>query len=322
MKKITAMLLCVLMVLCLGACGRETKQDGKLRIVATIFPAYDWTMQVLGSNPADMDVKMLLDKGVDLHSYQPSVDDIMLIANCDVFVYVGGESDAWVTDALKQAVNKNMKVISLMDVLGENAKQEETVEGMQEHEEGGREHEEEPEYDEHVWLSLNNAQQFTRKICETVSVLDTKNAETYRKNTEAYCQQLAALHTDYQKAVQASAQKTLLFGDRFPFRYLTDDCGIRYYAAFSGCSAETEASFDTIVFLARKVDELGLKVILTTESADGSVANTIKDSTKDKNQRILALDSMQSVTSEHIAKGVSYLQIMKSNLDIVQQALA
>ena len=328
-KRCAALLLCaVLMVLTLGACTKETKTEGKLQIVASIFPAYDWTMQVVGENPADMDVRLLLDKGVDLHSYQPSVDDILLISNCDVFIYVGGESDAWVTDVLRQAVNKNMTVINLMELLGDKAKTEETVEGMQEHdhdhedEEKEHDHEdEEKEYDEHVWLSLKNAVLFCDKICEVLSRADTAHAEDYRRHTEAYTQKLNTLHEDYQKAVNASRTKTLLFGDRFPFRYLTDDYGLTYYAAFAGCSAETEASFDTIVFLANKVDELGLTTILTTESTDGSVANTIKDNTKTKDQTILPLDSMQSVTAEQMKNGTTYLSVMQENLKVLRQAL-
>ncbi len=318
----------VLLVLTMGACTQETKEQGRIQVVATIFPAYDWTMQVVGDNPADMDVRLLLDNGVDLHSYQPSVDDIMLIANCDVFIYVGGESDAWVTDVLRQSANKDMTVINLMELLGDNAKTEETVEGMQEHDhehEEEHEHEqeqEEKEYDEHIWLSLKNAAFFCEKISEILGNIDSAHAADYRSHAKAYQEKLTALDQRYAETVQASPSKTLLFGDRFPFRYLTDDYGLTYYAAFSGCSAETEASFETIVFLAGKVDELELKTILTTESTDGSVARTVKENTKTKDQAILALDSMQSVTSEQMKNGTTYLSVMEKNADVLRQALA
>jgi len=335
------MVLAGLSIMCMSGCTKETKKTGTKQIVTTIFPIYDWTTEILGENPDGIDVKMLLDKGVDLHSYQPSVDDIMLISNCDVFIYVGGESDAWVSDALAQATNKDMVVINLMELMGSNAKEEETVEGMQEHDHEHEEdhdedhdehhdedhdkdhdedHDEEKEYDEHVWLSLKNAMLFCRNICDKICSLDSANADLYRSNTDAYCRQLEALNGEYQKAADASVSKTLLFADRFPFRYLTDDYGLRYYAAFSGCSSETEASFDTIIFLSDKLDELKLNVILQTESADGSVAETVKSNTRNKNQKILTLDSLQSVTSENIKNGATYLSVMKDNLKVLQQA--
>lgn len=320
MKKIIAAVLCVLMVIGLCACGKEAKQEGTVRVVATIFPLYDWTKQVVGDTNEHVDVRLLLDRGVDMHSYQPSVDDIMLIADCDVFIYVGGESDAWVTDALRQATNKDMVVVNLMERLGDRAKTEETVEGMQADED---EHEDEgEEYDEHIWLSLKNGVFCCEQIRDALCRADSAHADGYRTHTADYCEKLTALDDEYQKAVGASSAKTLLFGDRFPFRYLVEDYGIRYYAAFAGCSAETEASFETIVFLANKVDELGLKNILVTESADGSVAATIRENTKTKNQTILTLDSMQSVTAENISSGTSYYKVMQDNLSILRQALA
>ena len=307
----------VLLVLTLGACTQETKEQGRIQVVATIFPAYDWTMQVVGDNPADMDVRLLLDNGVDLHSYQPSVDDIMLIANCDVFIYVGGESDEWVEDIQQQTAKEDRQVICLMDELGTRILQEEEKEGMEK-----EDHEEEAENDEHIWLSLKNAAFFCEKISETLGNIDSAHAADYRSHAKAYQEKLTALDQRYAETVQASPSKTLLFGDRFPFRYLTDDYGLTYYAAFSGCSAETEASFETIVFLAGKVDELGLKTILTTESTDGSVARTVKENTKTKDQAILALDSMQSVTSEQMKNGTTYLSVMEKNADVLRQALA
>ena len=198
---------------------------------------------------------MLLDKGVDLHNFQPTAEDIMKVATCDLFIYTGGESDAWVEDALKESVNPDMKVINLMETLGGSVKEEEIVEGM-ECEEEEEEGEEEAEYDEHVWLSLKNASILCRAIEEAIASIDPANAAVYEENLKNYQDSLHSLDVSYQEAVDASALKTLLFGDRFPFRYLTDDYGLTYYAAFVGCSAETEASFETITFLTGKVDEL------------------------------------------------------------------
>ena len=438
---------------------------------------------------------MLLDNGVDLHSYQPTSEDILKISDCDLFVYVGGESDSWVDDALKNATNKDMQVINLLDVLKDSIKTEESMPGMQaeeghnhgyahfedsdvqdrtlsdwdgdwqsvypylqdgvldevmekkaesgektaeeykeyyengyktdvsqitidaenntmcfvkngvaskatyeykgyqiyDYESGSRgvryffeatsgdadapkyvqfsdhgiapgkaehfhiyagndgfdalseemenwptyypadmsgkeiaedmlEHEEK-EYDEHVWLSLKNAQTLCKAIAEALETADPEHKDVYAANVDSYLEKLSSLDGQYQDAVANASQKTLLFGDRFPFRYMVDDYGLKYYAAFAGCSAESEASFETISFLAKKVDELGLKNIMTIENSDQKIAKTIRDNTKDKNQEILSLDSMQSTTSEDVKNGTTYLSVMESNLDVLKKAM-
>ncbi|MBO7530216.1 MAG: zinc ABC transporter substrate-binding protein [Lachnospiraceae bacterium] len=322
MKKIFAYLLAAVMTIAtLGGCSSSygaAAGNDKLSIVVTIFPEYDWVMNVLGENPAGAEVTLLLDNGVDLHSYQPTVDDIMKIADCDLFIYVGGESDEWIEDALSEAVNKDMVVINLLDELGDSVKEEEIVEGMQEEEH----HEEGPEYDEHVWLSLKNAVKFTESISEALQTIDPDNANVYAENSTAYAGELLALDEEYKEAVANASGDTILFGDRFPFRYMTDDYGLEYYAAFVGCSAESEASFETITFLSGKVDELGLNCVLTIEGKDHSIAETIVQNTASKDQEVLTLDSMQSVTSNDIANGVTYISLMNSNLEVLKEALS
>ncbi|MBR5712261.1 MAG: zinc ABC transporter substrate-binding protein [Lachnospiraceae bacterium] len=338
MKRIIALIAAVaLTVSCLTACGSGKKpgDDGTIHIVTTIFPEYDWVMSVLGDNPAGAQVKQLLDNGVDLHSYQPTVEDILTISTCDLFIYVGGESDDWVAGVLREARNKNMKVINLLDVLGDSAKEEELVEGMQEEEhdhdhdhEDGDDHEhehdhddEEKEYDEHVWLSLRNANVFVKAISDAMQKIDAAHADTYRSNAEAYCGKLSELDKKYREAVDTATVKTVLFGDRFPFRYLTDDYNLTYYAAFVGCSAETEASFETIAFLSKKVDELKLSAVLTIENSDKRIASTIVSNTSAKNQKILAMDSMQSTTTQNAKNGTTYLSVMEKNLEVLREAL-
>ncbi len=527
----------------------ETADDGKLQIVTTIFPAYDWVKTILGENAANVDLTMLLDNGVDLHSYQPTADDIVKISNCDMFVYVGGESDAWVEEVLGEAKNADMQVINLLEVLGDKVKEEEIVEGMEhEHEHEGEEaheeehahegeeaheeehahegeeahehehaqeaekqqehshdhdeeiteddikprevsefagewqslypvlmtgaldeyvefqaekkeisveesreeiemkwncgvktikiednsitlffddgsqksgtyeyagfatktneegkissirheflkkdgdgpkyvmlndhghepvdhvehfhiyfgdnnfdelvttksnpffvdakldakgclenvmghekghdhnheHEHEHEMDEHVWLSLKNAMVLCDALTEAVKTIDADNAQTYQENADAYKAELTALDEAYAKAVEGAKKKTVLFGDRFPFRYLTDDYGLTYFAAFSGCSAETEASYETVVFLADKTDEEGLSAILTIEGENHKIAETIRENTKTKEQEILTMNSMQTTTSADVEAGASYLTIMTDNLEVLQTAL-
>ncbi|MBO4323912.1 MAG: zinc ABC transporter substrate-binding protein [Lachnospiraceae bacterium] len=333
-KRIAVLLSLVLLIGCFTGCGlgSDPSKDGKFVIVTTIFPEYDWVKEILGEDPAKADVTMLMDNGVDLHSYQPTADDIMKISTCDVFIYVGGESDKWVDGALKQSTNKKMVVINLMEVLGDSVKEEEIVEGMQgedehdhedgDHDEDDHDHEDgEKEYDEHVWLSLRNAEKLVNAIADGMKKADADNASTYEKNAKAYIEKLKALDEEYKKAVSEASVKTLLFGDRFPFRYMTDDYGLTYYAAFVGCSAESEASFETITFLAGKVDELKLKNVIAIEGKDHRIAETIVQTTKTKDQKILSMDSIQSVTSKDVKGGVTYLSIMEKNLSVLKEAL-
>lgn len=513
MKKYSSIfLITVLIVFCLCACSNkdnnnfisnflssksdEDSTDKKLHIVTTIFPEYDWVKEIIGEQIENAEITMLLDNGVDLHSYQPTAEDLLKISNCDLFIYVGGESDKWVEDALRQSTNPNRKVINLLDVLGDTIKEEEVVEGMEEEQEhshgtsqfkdndvkdrslsdwagewqsvypyllsgdldevmeqkakenvnmtateyynyyktgyktdveriiidgktiefikdgvstkanykykgykiytyesGNRgvryffeavgnengapkyvqfsDHEiaptdaehfhiyfgndgfealskemenwptyyptkmngkeiaeemlghdqEEKEYDEHVWLSLKNAQILCGAIANTLAEIDPEHKDIYEKNVEEYHKKLLELDKEYESAVNHAKQKTLLFGDRFPFRYLVDDYGLSYYAAFVGCSAETEASFKTITFLANKVDALDLNTVLTIEKSDQKIAKTIIANTKRKDQKILVLNSMQSITSKDVSKGDTYLTIMEQNLGVLKDAL-
>ena len=332
MKKITALLLALFVLVgALAGCGKQndTNKTDKLSIVTTIFPEYDWVREILGDKADNAEITMLLDNGVDLHSYQPTAADIVKISDCDLFIYVGGESDGWVEDALRNAANRNMKVINLLEVLGDSVKTEEIVEGMQEeheHEDAhahddAEEHEHEEEADEHVWLSLKNAKMLVRVISKALQELDPDNKDIYAANADAYVKKLSALDADYQAAVDAASNKTILFGDRFPFRYLVDDYGLRYYAAFVGCSAETEAGFETISFLAKRVDEWKLPCVLTIEGAQHKIAETIVRNTTAKNQKVLTMDSMQSTTTQDVKNGTTYLSVMEKNLSVLKEAL-
>ncbi len=312
MKRILLVCLSALiLVTAVSGCSANSGKSGKLNIVTTIFPIYDWTKEIAGDKA---DVSPLVDDGVDMHSFQPSAEDIVKISSCDVFIYIGGESDGWVDDALKEKVNKDMTVINLLDVLGNSAKEEKAVEGMEKEKPGD---EEEPELDEHIWLSLKNAKTLCGYIAEKLGRIDSANKKTYEKNASAYSKKLDTLDKAYEKAVKASDKKTVVFGDRFPFMYLAEDYGLRYYAAFKGCSAETEASFNTIAFLADKVDKNNLKAIFKLETSDGKIAETVKSNTKSKNQKILTLNSMQSKTDPRS----SYVSVMTENLEVLKQGL-
>ena len=329
----------------------EKGNSNKISIVCTTFPQYDWVKNILGEEAEHFNVTLLLDNGVDMHSYQPAVKDIATAGSSDLFIYVGGESDTWVEDALKEAKNKDLKAINLMETLGNSVKEEEVVEGMQEERESlGHSHEksskekqeqtqkeshensqeingqkeaadEEPEYDEHIWLSIRNAEIMVKNIEKAIEQLDSDNAKVYQTNAENYIKKLDTLDKQYANTIQNAKYKAILFGDRFPFRYMADDYDLKYYAAFAGCSAETMAGFETVTFLAKKADELRLPVILTIENSDGRIAEAVKSNTTKKNQKILAMNSLQSVTKEQLADGITYLQVMQENLSVLSEAL-
>ena len=313
MKRLIAVFLCVCALLTVFAgCGAKKRGD-KLQIIVTVFPAYDWVKNVVGGSDK-VDVTLLNDKGVDMHSFQPTMKDITDISSCDVFVYVGGESDKWVEDVLKDRKNKDMLCINLMEALGDKTKQEEAVEGMQAEEEG----EDELEYDEHIWLSLKNAAVLTDAIAEKLGEKDGDRKDDYMKNAAAYREKVEALDGEYASAVANARYKTLIFADRFPFRYLMDDYGLEYYAAFSGCSAESDPTLSTLMFLAEKLDALKLPALITIDGSNQKAAKGVLDAAKSKDVKILTLNSMQSAAD----KNDTYLSIMENNLSVLKQAVS
>jgi len=320
MKKILTCLLAIFLIMpFLTACSDKNTQieNDKLTIVVTTFPQYDWVKQILGEQIEKVELILLIKSGVDLHNFQPSTEDIAKINACDMFIYIGGESDNWVNAILKN-VSSNTVIIKLIDVIEDRAKEEELVEGMQQATEQSHTHD---DLDEHVWLSLKNARVICNYLAVELGKLDVDHADDYRANVSEYTAKLNELDEEYQAVVDDAVFNTLLFGDRFPFRYLVDDYDLDYYAAFSGCSAETEASFETIVFLVNKLDELSLTSIVVIEGSNQALAKTIAENSRDKNQTILVLDSMQAVTDKNIEAGTTYLSIMKSNLEVLKQAL-
>ena len=326
MKKrpVTAVCLLLIAALCctLCACG-GTKPDEKqtgIKIVCIGFPEYDWTRSLLGENPADVSLSLIIDSGADPHSYQATVEDIAEITACDLLIHTGGVSDQWVADALSTVKKNAPAEINMLSLLSDRILAEELVEGMQTKEE--HEHEEEgPEPDEHVWLSLRNAQTVCAAITEALCALDADNSTLYRQNLADYTAQLAALDAEFTEALRTAPCDTILVADRFPFRYLTEDYGIRYYAAFAGCSAETDASFETVIFLAEKLSELELPAVLTLDGSDARIAQAVLSNSEAEDCAVLSLNSMQSVRRTQIDGGLRYPDVMRSNLAVLRQAL-
>ena len=320
MKKIMALVLSAVMTLCLFAgCGTKTESKN-FKIVTTIYPVYNW-LQNITDGAENVELTLLLEDGKDIHNYQPTAEDMVKISGCNYFVYVGGESDQWVNDAADAYFKDNdgKYKVSLLDLLGDYAKGEEEVEGMQ-----SEDDEDEGALDEHVWLPIKNAELFCRELAAGLKTANAANAPVYEKNENAYQKKLKALDEKYTSALTESDKKydTLLFGDRFPFRYLVDDYNLKYYAAFAGCSADSEASFETIAFLANKLTELKLPAVLKIDGSDDKLAETIIDTSDDKDAQILCLNSMQAVTKEMLDSDSDYIGMMESNLDVLKTALA
>lgn len=305
----------------------------KISVVATIYPQYAWLKEILGNQADSLNLTLLVKNGMDLHSYKPSAADIATIAKADMIVYVGGESDKWIEKALEATPNEKRVQVNLLEALGDRVKAEEIVEGMQaeeEHElhhEHAEEHEdehhhhEEAENDEHIWLSLKNAELLVMNLADALSKADTTHATEYHMNAALYIAKISALDAQYRAATDSAHFKTILFGDRFPFRYLVDDYGIKYFAAFVGCSAESEASFETVAFLAGKMDSLALPAIFTIDGSNGKIARAILDaSKKSKETPVLTLNSMQSIKNSQM-DSANYLDIMRENLEVIKKAL-
>lgn len=297
---------------CTDTTVQNDNKDGSLSIVTTIFPIYDWTKNIAGDN---LNVTYLDGSGIDMHSFEPTAKDIITIADADIFICIGGESDSWVESAVNSSENDNLVVLKLIDITG--GLTEEIVDGMQ-HDEYSHEADV-SEFDEHIWLSLKNAQTCVSAIAEKLGELDTANKEIYLSNAKNYNSELAELDNKYTQTVKSAKKKTLIFADRFPFRYLTEDYSIEYFAAFSGCSAESEASFETITFLIEKTKELGIEYLIILENSDGKLADTVAAETAAK---ILTLNSCQSVTSTEIKNGKTYLSVMEENLSVLTEALS
>lgn len=310
MKKILSLILIAFVMLSLCSCSENAETSSALNIVCTTFPQYDYIRNILGGTDG---LTLLLDNGGDLHSYEPTAKDIISIGKADIFVYIGGTSDKWVESTLKAANNPGLKEIALLNVV--ETYDEEYVAGMEHHHEKNENH---GVKDEHIWLSLKNAQVITQALCDAICEIDTENAEKYKANAENYIEKLSALDKEYSETVKSAKRNTLLFADRFPFRYMIEDYNLTYYAAFAGCSSESEASFQTMAFLIDKTKELSLPVVLTIDGSDGSIAKTVCEAADCTSA---TLDSCQSVTAKDIENGTTYLGIMQSNLEILREAL-
>lgn len=306
----------------LSACSdNDVHNEERIHIVVQIFPQYDWVRQIIGEeNMYRFNLTFLLNNAIDTHSFNPSVSDMARIKTSDVFMFVGGHSDGWVNDVLGSAdMNPDVVLMNLMDVLGDQP----LLEGFcdDDCDEDHEHHHNNFQADEHVWLSLRFAKIICAAIADILAKVDPENADVYLNNMEAYVKKLAALDEAFRAAVDAAKVMTVVVADRFPFRYLFNDYGITHYAAFQGCSAESEASFVTVISLANRLNQLGLNFVIVTETSNQFIAGTVINSTTNRNQQIVVLDSVKSVTQNDVRNGATYLSIMERNLDVLRTVL-
>jgi zinc transport system substrate-binding protein len=289
------------------------ERQGTLKIVATVFPVYDFTRAVVGDAA---DLSMLVRPGIEIHTYDPSPQDILAVNNSDVFIYVGGESDAWVDVLLESSEPSDKTILRLIDQV--DAVEEELVEGMQPEEEEEGEEGEEEEYDEHIWTSPRNAIALVRSIAETLCRVDPQNAETYKANADGYIKKIAEIDEKFKTLVASAKRKKIVFGDRFPFRYFADEFGLEYRAAFPGCHTESDVSAATMAYLVKAVQNEGIPVVYTIELSSQNIAKAIAEQT---GAEVLTLHSCHTVTRTEFEAGATWLSLMEGNVESLRKGL-
>lgn len=303
MKRLIAILLCLCLMLC--GCTAEPEKphdETKLQIVCTSFPAYDFAREIAGDRA---ELTLLIKPGSEVHSYEPTPKDMIRIQESDLFICNGGESEQWAETLITPKLN----TIYMMDCVDTV---EESADGIYNAEDG------EPELDEHVWTSPLNAIKISEEICNALCKLDTDNAEAYKTNFTAYKAQLMALDREFRQVIKNSGKHTLVFADRFPMRYFALEYGLDCYAAFPGCSSETEPSAKTVAYLIDRVREDKIPAVLYMEFSNQKMADVICE---DTGCRKLPFYSAHSVSAEQFEQGVSYLDLMRINLDSLKEAL-
>lgn len=315
MKKIVKLIIIIFIITSMinvTGCNKNNKSN-KIEIITTNYPEYDF-VRAITKNSNNITVRLLLKPGTDIHDFEPTPRDIIDIKKSNMFIYVGGESDEWINNILNDIKLEKTKVIKLMDIV--DLKEEELVEGMESEEE--EEEKEETEYDEHVWTSPVNATKIIDKISKEIIELDSDNKELYEKNTKEYIEKINEIDSEIRNVVNNSKRKEIIVGDRFPLRYFVDEYNIKYYAAFLGCSEQNEASAKTISFLIDKVKEDKIPVIFHIELSDKKIAKTISDATGSK---VLEFNSAHNISQKDFDKGITYVDIMKNNVEVLKEAL-
>lgn len=296
---VSAVMLCIF-----SACTAESGSDGKkLKIVATLFPQYDFAKQIAGENA---DITLLLTPGSESHTYEPTPNDILKIQNADIFIYIGGESEVWVEDILKSMKSDNLKTLRLMDYITPVV------------EENGHDTHDSAEYDEHIFTSLKNAEIILEEISDVICETDVENEDTYIRNTQSYLNEISSLDAKFEDMIKNAKRHTIVFGDRFPFIYFANDYDLEYHAAFSGCGSETEASSATISELIDIVKNESVPFVFYIEFSSQTIADKIAAAAGVKT---LLLHSCHNISKEDIENDISYVDLMTQNYNNLSEAL-
>ena len=309
--RITALLTAAATALCLCSCASQNEADNKdsqkLKIISTVFPPYDLARQIAGDNA---DISILLPPGSESHTYEPTAKEIIEIQNCDIFLYIGGENEQWAEKIISSNKSDSVKTVKLIDCV-------KTLEEAELHEEE-REEEHSHETDEHIWTSPKNEQLMLTAVYDAICEADPENKAVYTKNKDSYNEQLTELDKAYKEAVGNAKNKTIIMADKFPFRYLAEEYGLDFYAAFSSCSDESEPSAAAMTSLISKIKELKIPVVYYLEFSSTKVADTLCSETGASS---LMLHSCHNVSKEDLDKGVTYVELMKQNLENLKTAL-
>lgn len=315
MRAVSAVLIFIMITPVLSGCAGTVRRDyNKISVITTIFAPYDFVRQIAGER---VELKMLLSPGSEAHSYEPSPQDIISIRECDVFIYVGGENDAWV-DTILESVDTSDKIIIRLLECVDSLCEEEEIEGMEVHEHHGHEEEEEAEWDEHVWTSPVNAMSICESIENALGTKDPENAEYYREKLAEYNAALEELDETFRDIVADGKRDTIVFGDRFPARYFVEEYGLEYFAAFPGCASQSEASAATVAFLIDKVRDEKIPVVFKIELSNGNIAETIA---ADTGAKVLTFNTCHNLSKDDFENGATYLSLMYRNAEALKEAL-
>lgn len=311
-RKLLAVITAAATVFSLCACSSESgysnSDSGKLKIISTVFPPYDLARQIAGDNA---EISILLPPGSEIHNYEPSAKDMIAIRNCDIFLYIGGENEQWAEKLINSNDTENVTAVKLIDYVPT------LVEDEDEHDHD-HDHEHEHETDEHIWTSPKNAQLMLSAVYDAICKVDPSDKQTYTKNKDAYAKQLSDLDNAYRSAVDNAKNKTIVLADKFPFRYLAHEYGLEFSAAFAACSDESEPGVSTMIKLTKTIKENNIPAVYYLEFSSTKIADTLCDET---GATKLMLHSCHNVSKQDIENNVSYVDLMKQNLENLKVAL-
>lgn len=318
-KKATTIVLCSALIMSVTACSenkRGNDDNGKLKIVTTVFPPYDFAKQIAGDKA---DIKMLLPVGTETHHYDPTPSDMIAVKDCDVFIYIGGSNEEWTEKILSDTDREKVKVVKLIEHIDDLSPSIANSGHSHEGEEHSDEHgHNENDYDQHIWTSPKNAKIMLGAICDAICEADAENSESYRESKQKYENEITALQNDFKAAADITGEKMLVFADKFPFTYFAKEFGFTCLAAFSSCSDESEPSAATVAMIIDEVKIHKIPAVFYLKFSSKKVADNICNET---GAEAYPLHTCHNVSKDEFEKGESYVSLMRQNLQSIEKAL-